>query len=542
MKKIENSTTSRRSFLEKLGFGSLLVGVASNVFASEKKFHEQIKSIKNPVWDPYDFGAKGDGKTIDTTAIQTAIDSCYSNGGGKVLLYGGTFVSGTIILKSNVCLHIEAGATLLGSEDLKDYPDINPELLYLYTTRFTRYLIYAEKAENISITGRGKIDGHGRVFPYIKNEDKNRPYILRFAECKDVMVRDITLLDSARWVQHYLACENVTIDGINVIATTRHNRDGIDIDSCNKVRIVNSFINSGDDAIVIKATAMQTCKNVIVSNCILRSGAAALKIGTESNGGFENILFTGCTIYDTEGDAIALEMVDGGKFDRVTVSNIQIHNSRNALFIRMGNRARPIPGLEVPGRGSMSNIIVDNLQATEISNWGCSITGLPDQIMENIRLSNIHIQFKGEGTHENAEKKIPEKPESYPNSHMYGMLPVYGFFCRHIKNLNFSNIQIDFENEDVRPALYAENIQGFSIVDFNAKISAEASAYFVFRNVRNAMIRGCRPLGSSKAFLHVLGLDSENISLFSNDLSNVQHAVVSSDSIKSKITMGENII
>ena len=133
-KKKEDSTKSRRSFLGKLGFGSLIVGLASNVFASEKKFHGQMNPIKNPVWDPYDFGAKGDGKTIDTKAIQTAIDSCYSNGGGKVLLYGGTFVSGTIILKSNVCLHIEAGATLLGSEDLKDYPDINPELLYLYTT------------------------------------------------------------------------------------------------------------------------------------------------------------------------------------------------------------------------------------------------------------------------------------------------------------------------------------------------------------------------------------------------------------------------
>lgn len=537
-----NSSSSRRKFLVKLGMNSILAGTGSTVFAANPNICLQPISSKKIAWDPYDYGAKSDGKTINTKAIQTAIDECHASGGGKVILYGGTFVSGTIILKSNVCLHVEAGSALLGSEDLNDYPDITPSLLYLYTNRFTRYLIYAEKAENISITGRGTIDGRGRVFPYIRNEDKNRPYILRFAECKNVMVRDIIFLDSARWLQHYLACENVTIDGITVIAQTRENRDGIDIDSCNKVRIANSFIDSGDDAIVLKATAMIPCKNVTVSNCVLRSKASALKLGTESNGGFENIVFTCCSIYDTTGDAIAIEMVDGAKCDRITVSNIVINTARNAIFIRLGNRARPIPGVEKPGRGSMSNLIIDNIQAARISNWGCSITGLPEQIIENVSLNNIHIQYEGGGTMEDAKREIPEKPEAYPSSSMYGMLPVYGFFCRHLRNFNLHNVSIGYENKDARPAIYCENMNGLSITNFNGKIDPDANALLVFENVKNAMITGCRPSGTSRSFLKVLDTDSENISLFNNDLSKVQKEIVSSDLPAERITLEGNII
>jgi len=541
LQKNNNLSNSRRKFLEKVGLSSVIVGTGGTVLANESSNAEKFKNLRKSVWDPYDYGAKADGSTIDTKAIQAAIDACNSNGGGKVILYGGTFVSGTFILKSNVCLHVEPGTTLLASKDINDYPDITPSLLYLYTYRFTRYLIYAEKAENISITGSGTIDGRGRDFERIKGEDKNRPYILRFSECKNVMVRDITFLDSARWLQHYLACEDVNIDGIKVIALTHVNSDGLDVDSCNKVRISNSYIESRDDAIVLKATAMQPCKNVTVSNCVLRSKANALKLGTESNGGFENIVFTACAVYDTR-EAISLEMVDGAKFDRVTVSNIVIHNAKSAIFIRLGNRARPIPGLEIPGKGSMSNIIVDNIQGTEISNLGCSITGLPEQIIENVRLSNIHLQFKGGGTRENAKKEIPEKPEAYPASFMYGILPAYGFFCRHLRNLNFHNISISYENEDARPALYCENIQGLNIDSFNADISPEANAVFVFNNVKDSLIRGCRPTGNSKSFLEITDSGSENISLFSNDLSKVQGDIVSSNLPGDKITTGENVI
>jgi len=541
---MENSKKrdSRREFLGKLGAGTMVFGAGSQVFTPDSNLPLPDRQNQRSVWDPYDFGAAGDGKTKDTKAIQAAIDACFEKGGGKVVLHGGTFVSGTILLKSRVNLHVESGAVLLGSEDLEDYPDITPELLYLYTDRFTRYLIYAEKAENISITGRGTIDGRGRAFPYVRNEDKNRPYIIRFAECTNVAVRDITFLDSARWLQHYLACENVLIDGITVIARTRENRDGIDIDSCHNVRIANSYIDSGDDAIVLKALAMRPCRNVTVSNCVLRSSASALKLGTESNGGFENILFTGCAIYDTTGDAIALEMVDGGKFDRVTVSDIVIHNARCAIFIRLGNRARIIPGLEKPGKGTMSNIIVDNIQATGIRNWGCSVTGLPDQLIENVRLSNLRIRYEGGGTLEDAARIISEKPESYPSSSIFGILPAYGFFCRHIRNLELRGISVDCESREMRPAFWMEDIRGMTLSSLDAVIDRATEACIVCADVKDGMISGCRSWGNGKAFLKVAGEASENIYVTGNDLSKVVVPVSVPGPLKNRIHFGENFI
>ncbi len=230
--------------------------------------------VTNGVYNVCDYGAKGDGETLDTAAIQHAIDDCAASGGGTVYLQGGAFLSGTLVLKSNVTMHIEAGATLLGSRDMRQYPDITPRIPYLYTPRFTKYMIYAENAENISLAGRGTIDGQGEFYTN-PNGDKLRPYILRFAECRNVRVSGITFLNSARWLSHYLACEDVVIDGIKIHSRVRANRDGIDIDSCRWVRISNCHIYTGDDAIVLKATAHRKCEHVTITNCIISSEASA---------------------------------------------------------------------------------------------------------------------------------------------------------------------------------------------------------------------------------------------------------------------------
>ncbi|MDD4778853.1 MAG: hypothetical protein PHV53_11280, partial [Fermentimonas sp.] len=189
----------------------------------------------------------------------------------------------------------------------------------------------------------------------------------------------------------------------------------------------------------------------------------------------------------------------------------------------------------------MSNIIIDNIQATEISNWGCSITGSPEQIIENVRLSNIHIQYEGGGTLEDAVREIPEMPESYPSSSMYKILPVYGFFCRHIKYLNLHDISISYKNKDVRPAIYCENINGMSITNLNCKIDTDSDALFVFKKIKDAMIMGCRPYGNSKSFLKVIDTDSENILLFNNDFSKVKKEIVDSNLEAGKITVSNNI-
>lgn len=432
------------------------------------------------IFDVRDYGAIGDGATLDTKAIQSAIDACVQSGGGKVYLHSGTFLSGTIYLKSNITLYIEAGAVLLGSTDLKDYPVTVPEYRS-YTDNYTdKSLIYAEKAENISIAGRGVIDGQGGSPSFkfgrpSREHYKKRPFIIRIIECKNVSIRDVTIQNSPMWVQHYLACENVLIDGITVRSVVNQNNDGIDIDSCVNVRISNCNIISGDDAIVLKSTSDRPCKNITITNCVLSSRCNALKMGTESNGGFQNITISNCTLYDTRLAGIALELVDGGVFDKVIVSNITMDNVKGGIFIRLGNRARPFTakgpggsagtftveeGSVMPGMGSMSNIIISNVQATGIGVVGCSITGLPNFPIENVTLENIRIKYEGGGSREDAAKKVPEKADSYPEFSMFGVLPAYGFYIRHVKNLRLSRVDLEFAGTDHRPALVLDDVDG----------------------------------------------------------------------------------
>ena len=420
--------------------------------------------------NPREFGAKGDGVTLDTLAIQRAIDSCAEAGGGTVLLDEGIYVSGTVKLRSNVTLKIDETAVLRGSANIQDYESITPRINYLYKARFTKSLVYAESQTNICLTGTGVIDGQGSLFPAKKGDDGGRPYLIRFSECKTVRVSDLMFLNSARWLSHYLACEDVEIERISIRSRIRHNRDGMDIDSCNGVRIKDCDVYSGDDAIVLKSTvAGRPCRNVTVTNCRLSGSPASLKLGTESNGGFENITFADCYLYDGR-EGIAIEEVDGGFNQHVSVSNIVMRNIEIPIFIRLGNRARAIQGEPKPGMGSLRDIIIRNVEATGAGNIGCSITGQPGHPVEGVTLENIRIQFSGGGTVEMAEKKVPEKERSYPMAWMFGSLPAYGFYCRHIKGLTLRNIDLSFLNEDARPAVIADDVENLVVQGLKAQV------------------------------------------------------------------------
>ena len=478
-----------------------------------------------------DFGALGDGKTLDTKSIQRAIDAAVGAGGGTVFLPSGTFLSGTILLKSNVTLHLDAGAILRGSRDIRDYPDHTPEIIYVYRLRFTKSLIYAEKSENIALTGRGMIDGQGQHFPFKRGDDKGRPYILRFSECKNVRVRDVTFRNSARWLSHYLACENVVIDGITIHSRIRENRDGIGIDSCNGVRISNCHVFAGDDAIVLKATADRPCRRVTITNCVVSSMASALKLGTDSQGGFEDITISNCTIYDTGYSGIGLMMVDGGALDRVSISNITMKNVKVPIFVRLGNRARPIPGLEPPGMGTLRNVMIRNVQAGGVGNTGCSITGIPGFPVENVTLENIRIRFQGGGTAEDADREIPEKEKSYPSGKMFGTLPAYGFFCRHAKNLKLHNLDLQFADDDRRPAVICDDVHDLDVFGLRADLSASADAALRLKDVQGALIHGCRPHRPIKAFVRVDGKQSTDIAIVGNDLRNAKQVLIKSKKV-----------
>ena len=396
---------SRRRFLGcLLGSGAVGASLTASYAAEESPRPTSPLSVR-------DFGAAGDGRRLETNPLQRAIDACAAAGGGTVSFPTGRYLTGTLFLKSRVTLRLEAGALLLGSPRLEDYPPTVPAVRSFTNNYTERSLLYAEDLDRVAICGQGVIDGQGAAF---KGSYKLRPYLMRFISCRDVSVQGITLKDSPMWVQHYLACTGVLIDGIRVTSTCNKNNDGIDIDACERVRVANCDIRSGDDAIVLKSTLDRPCRDVVITNCILSSLCNAFKLGTESTGGFENIALSNCTIYDTRLSGIALELVDGGILERVTVSNVSMHNTRNAIFIRLGNRARPFKdGIPAPGVGRLRHVRISNVQAFGGAAIGCSISGLPGSPVEDIALDNVSVSCAGGGTMEDAKREPPEPAARY---------------------------------------------------------------------------------------------------------------------------------
>ena len=469
------------------------------------------------LYDVRDYGAKPDGKTLCTQAIQKAIDECAKDGGGTALLSGGVYLTGTIYLKSGVTLRIDDGCVLLGSGDLKRYPPTVPAFRSYADNYTDKSLIYGENLQRIAITGGGIIDGQGGSF---KGPYKQRPYIIRFVQCKDVTVRDVNITNSPMWVQQYLACDDVRIDGITVRSHVNANNDGIDIDSCHRVIVSSCNVDSGDDAIVLKSTSARSCRDVVVTGCILRSNCNALKLGTESNGGFENIVLTGCTIYDTQLAGVALEIVDGGTLDRVVVSNMTMSKVGAPIFLRLGNRARPFKeGMDKPAVGKFRNVTISNIEADGADATGCAISGIPGAMIENVTVSNVRFSFAGGGTAEQAHRTIAEEPEKYPEYSMFGRLAAYGLYCRHIKGLKLLDVQVQLAADDLRHGVVFEDVQDAVIDTLDAPNSAGAAAQIRLTNASGVFIRGCRPKPGTEVFLELQGKNSGNIVLAGNDLS-----------------------
>ena len=431
-----------------------------------------------------DYGANNNLKWNSTLGIQNAIDQCARDGGGRVVVPAGEFRMGTIILKSNVHLHLELGAVLYGSTDLKDYKRVKSNYVSLRTQTETIQLIYADSAENVVIDGYGIIDGQGRAFKKESWNDEGitRPHLLRFIQCRNVTVKDVTLKNSGCWMQHYLACDRVLIDGIKVFNRNNYNNDALDLDGCHEVIVRGMIADSDDDGITLKSTSPRLCENIRISDCVVSSHCNAVKLGTETNGGFRNINISGIVIKPSSdqkekffgqwigSSAISLEIVDGGVLENVNVSDITVEGTESPIFIRLGNRGRGyLSGgkdmetiIPVDHVGTINGIHLDNIQIRHAGSMGCSITGLPGYPVENVWLSNITIHHKG-GVETGDLAKIrdsiaDEKEKDYPEATMWGNLPAKGFFVRHAKNIRFSNIEVQTELPDVRPEIVREDV------------------------------------------------------------------------------------
>lgn len=479
-----------------------------------------------------DFGAVGDGITLDTKAIQRAIDEC-ARGGGIVVFSPGTYLTGSLDLRSNVELQVQMGAVVLGSKNLSDYSERIPKLKSYNDVFLKHSLFYAEGQSNISITGKGRIDGQGGSFKVVTKEKparyRNRPFLVRFVECKNVTVEDVTLENSAMWMQQYLACEGVMIRGIRVFNHANKNNDMMDIDGCRNVVIADCIGDTDDDGITLKSTSERLTENVTISNCVISSHCNAIKTGTESTGGFRNIAINNVVVKPSSVESpmsgkrggvsgISLTLVDGGIMDGVSISNVVIDGPEVPLFVRLGNRARKHwDGAPQPRVGSVSNISLSHIVARNAKSVGCSITGLPGHAINGIQLSDIRITFSG------AVKTMPtieidERADQYPEATMWGALPSYGFFLRHLRQLRVRDLEIGYEQEDVRPALMLSDVTDATIENLRAAISGGAGAALVLERVQDLMIMGTSLRGTTKSVLKLLGKNNARITLTGNDL------------------------
>ena len=441
-----------------------------------------------------DHGAKADGRTVNTEVIQRAINMAGEQGGGRVVIPSGTYMTGTLIMKSGVTLHLLTGAILMGSVD----PALYQKLSGGYA------LIIADGVRDISITGNGTIDGQGRAlalaidslhhagirvdpgYNYRRMRPGGvRPKIIEFVQCKNIVIEGVAVQNSASWVQNFDRCENLVINDIKVISDAYWNNDGIDVTDCKNVRITNCFVNAADDAICLKSErAGHTNDSIYIANCTIRSSASAVKFGTASVGGFKNVVIENIKVYDTFRSAIAIECVDGGVLENVLVSGIEADNTGNAIFIRLGHR-------NTDGKvGSLKNVTIRNVKVRvpfgrpdidyEIRGpelpffhnpFPSSIAGIPGYMIENVILENIEITHPGRANKGMAYiplsrlKDVPEQEGAYPEFSMFRELPAWGIYVRHVSGLTLKNIVLRVEEEDFRPAMVFDDVKGLKLSD-----------------------------------------------------------------------------
>lgn len=483
------------------------------------------------VFNVRSFGATGDGKTLDSPAINKAIEACAEAGGGTVLVPAGTYLSGSIHLTNNIHLVIDAGATILGApQKMQAYDFTEPYSLGGYQDGghcyFHNSLIWGENLTNVFITGNGTINGGGLVrgdqilnkmcgFALELNSiqdygaETNRDGGIRLGNkaialklCKNVLIRDITIFHGGHFAILTTGCDNLTVDNV----TMDTDRDGIDIDCCRNTMVSNCRINSPrDDGLCPKSTyalgETRLTENLTIVNCQVsgfeegtlidgtmkpaKGGYGRIKFGTESSGGFRNVTVANCTFRSCRG--FALEEVDGGILENIAVNNLTMMDVPDyGIYITTGKRNRT-PGLTTASRMknvTISNVIIDGVGTMS----GIQIMGLPELPVEGVRLENIRLISNGGGTKEDAAREPKELGTGYPEPGRLGTLPAYGVYARHVRNLELANIRLSYQKEDLRPAIAAVDIDGLEIDNFKAQV-ANGVAPSKFESVKGLVVR-----------------------------------------------------
>jgi polygalacturonase len=502
------------------------------------------------------FGAKGDGKALDSPAINKAIAAAAAAGGGTVLFTAGTYRSFSIRLKSNVALYLDQGATILAAhpndgDGKYDLPEPNAWDQYqdFGHSHWHNSLIWGENLENVSILGPGRIWGKGLVRSGSQSRTKeqndalekqgpdpkagpwgypnardavepgwgNKAIALKLS--RNVIIRDISILHGGHFAILATGVDNLTIDNVKIDT----NRDGIDVDACKNVRISNCTINSPfDDAICPKSSYAlgyaRVTENVTITNCQVSgydegtlfdgtykrdfrnangtfSPTGRIKFGTESNGGFKNITVSNCVFDYSRG--LALEAVDGALLEDVTISNITMRDISNSpIFLRLGSRNRG--PRETTKVGAMRRVIISNIVVYNADpKYSSIISGIPGYLIEDVQLSNIRVYAKGGGTKEQAALDPPERENIYPEPAMFGDLPAYGFFIRHIKGLQMRDVEVSYLTSDQRPAFWLNDVIGAEFIHVKAQREVDVPT-FVLKHVSNFSLQQSWPLADQR--------------------------------------------
>ncbi len=467
----------------------------------QKSKNTILRSKNNTFYSVKDFGAKGNGKALDTGAINQSIETAAKNGGGTIFFPAGTYLSFSIHLKSNITIYLDNGATILAADpkiDKGKYDGFEPNEFDMYQdfghSHWKNSLMCGIGIENFAIVGQGKIDGRGlskrspgpnkprtegetpaslkgNVSPLgetspLKEMEGLGTKAIALKLSKNITLKDFTIFQGGHFALLATGVDNLTIDNLKVDT----NRDGFDIDSCRNVRISNSSVNSpNDDAIVLKSSYAlgfnRATENVTITNSQV-SGfdlgtfldgtfqttqefapdkdrpTGRLKFGTESNGGFKNIAISNINFVHSRG--LAVETVDGGNIEDISITNLTMRDVGNSpIFIRLGKRQRAPAGTPL---AKIKRVIIDNVVVSDaLADYASIIAGLPESPIEDVHLSNMRIHYRGGGTSADAKIEVPENEKNYPEPSMFGKLPVYGFYIRHARGITFDNVEVSYE-------------------------------------------------------------------------------------------------
>lgn len=364
-------------------------------------------------------------------------------------------MTGTIQLKDNVNLLLNDNAVLLGSTNAADYRNLDP-FMAGDGVPLGYALIVADGANHVGITGAGTIDGRGRLLKATQNRYTIRPFLMRWLHCTNVTIKDVHLTNPGAWTLNFFQSRGATVEHVTIRTRTTGlvNNDGIDLDSCENMRIRDCDIDSGDDALCLKTTSVLPCRDIITSGCQLSTRCNAIKLGTESIGDFENISVTNCRIRNAGMAGIALYSVDGANMRDVTINDITMDGVTVPICVRLGARLKTFRAGDQPKPpGSIRDVQIKNVLVTGARQIGLLINGIPNGPVENLTLENIRIELPGGGNSADAQIQLPEKVSAYPEYSMFGkIMPAYGIYVRHVRGITFKNVRMDVIIPDARPA------------------------------------------------------------------------------------------